>query len=578
MQTKHLLKRGSGYIFRCRVPLDLLHCFPITTIWKGLKTKDAKGARLLADTYEYRTQKLFLQLRTQMLPKKLEAQLVAMYLNQGADALEARAKGQPIPEDNPRAAENNATNDALDMGFAALGKTMELSSRDARKKRAEYTEEVARDFEELIADKDTFLFQDAAKPLVEDLQKAHDIKITLKNVKDMALPLMNAKKQLLAADGALLRGDWNLIENLKERATKELAIPYFDLETAIKAYKVYYLASKTSVKPGTKTDMEVECRVLLEILGNIDISEANTMATLTKLKSILLKYPLNKVQRYGNRSIHSILKNEKGYDIIGLKTANEYIVRMKAVITYANKSKMLNAANVYENERFPTATAAEEQRPAYSDNDIIRLVDAICTKPLWVMNPPHPERFWIILIALFHGFRLGNIIALTKRDICQTDSGMWIFHLRSGKTQSTVRPVAICDSLLLLGFLEWVANLPNAKLFQDSSRSFSAWYNRNELRKDGTRVVGFESKYVTTDESKCLYSIRHTFAGNVFDVTVDYKITADMMGHSTGKSVTARYTKITKATTLKEITEKMHLEHINLDQLEARAKELFNHI
>ena len=119
--------------------------------------------------------------------------------------------------------------------------------------------------------------------------------------------------------------------------------------------------------------------------------------------------------------------------------------------------------------------------------------------------------------------------------------------------------MAICDSLLLLGFLEWVATLPNAKLFQDSSRSFSAWYNRNELRKDGTRVVGFETKHVTTDESKCLYSIRHTFAGNVFDVTVDYKITADMMGHSTGKSVTARYTKITKATTLKEITKKCTL-------------------
>jgi site-specific recombinase XerD len=80
---------------------------------------------------------------------------------------------------------------------------------------------------------------------------------------------------------------------------------------------------------------------------------------------------------------------------------------------------------------------------------------------------------------------------------------------------------------------------------------------------------------VTTDPKKCLYSIRHSFAGNVFDVTEDFKITSDMMGHSTGRSVTARYTKTTKAETLKEITEKMQLEHIDLDRLEARAKELF---
>ena len=170
---------------------------------------------------------------------------------------------------------------------------------------------------------------------------------------------------------------------------------------------------------------------------------------------------------------------------------------------------------------------------------------------------------------------MGNIVQLTKADIIKLDNGLWCFKIRRGKTKATVRPVAICDALLLLGFLEWVNALPRPKLFQDSSESFSSWYNRDEMRKDGYHVQGFEAKHVTQDKKKCLYSLRHTFAGNVFEVTEDYKITADMMGHSTGGSVTARYIKNPKAKMLKSVSEQMNLDIIDLNRLEDRAIELF---
>jgi len=365
------------------------------------------------------------------------------------------------------------------------------------------------------------------------------------------------------------------MEMLKEKVERDLATPYYDLKTVLEKYQGWYRASKPDIKAGTLADMEVECRVLLEIVGNTSAAEFNSMDTVARLKNTLRKYPKNKQQKYGDRSIHSILKTERGYEAISLKTANEPLKRAKAVIDYANKAKMLSAANVYQGELFPTEKAAEEQRAAYDAEDVRRLIDAICTQPLWKKKPPMPERFWIILIGLFHGFRTGNIVTLTKRDICQTDKGTWIFELRQGKTKAAVRPVAICDSLLRLGFLEWVKGLKREKLFQDSADSFSKWYNRDEKRADGYEVSGFESRHVTTDKAKCWYSIRHNFAGNVFSTTEDFKITSDMMGHSTGKSVTARYTKLTKVDTLKEITEKMQLENVDLDRLEVRAKELF---
>lgn len=401
------------------------------------------------------------------------------------------------------------------------------------------------------------------------------IKMTPQDCEVLGLQLTNADKVIYETQSAMLRGEWSLLESLQQKVTKELEGGYHDLKTVLEKYKEHYLVSKPNVTQGSKDDMEVECRELLAIFGNISIAQFNSMESVTKLKTILLKYPLNKQQRFGDKSIHQILKSGKQYRVIGLKTANNYIVRARKVVEYASKFEMLfKATNVYQGEKFETNTAAEDERLAYETEDVKRLIDAICTQPLWIKGAPHPERFWLILIALFHGFRLGNITALTKEDICQTDKGTWIFRLRAGKTKATIRPVAICDSLLLLGFLEWVDKLKRPKLFQDSSRSFSVWYNREERNK-ATPSLGFEPKYVTTDKGKCLYSLRHNFAGNVFDVTEDFKITSDMMGHSTGRSTTARYTKRTKAETLKEITEKMRLEHIDLDKLEGRAQELF---
>jgi len=76
---------------------------------------------------------------------------------------------------------------------------------------------------------------------------------------------------------------------------------------------------------------------------------------------------------------------------------------------------MLDKANKWNNETFSVELAEEDKRQAYDDSDIARLVDALCTQELWHYKPPKPERFWVVLIALFHGLRLSNITGLSKR-------------------------------------------------------------------------------------------------------------------------------------------------------------------
>ncbi|GFO57456.1 integrase [Geomonas sp. Red276] len=560
----HTRKRGSMYHYVCRVPRDLQHLFPTVQITQSLKTTDERAARIAATAAEYRTQQLFLQLRTGMLPKDLEKHLIANFLSKGLDNLEAIAVGRP-----------NGIERDIEKAGLEISRQVGHTPEEAKNALATVYAASADLFRRDLQTGDTGAVEPQMADLATFLKEHHGVTLSPTDKKSLSKKYLNAAKQLDEAMSALYRGEWSPMELLREKVERDLATPYFDLKTVLERYQDKYHADKAHLAEGSKKDMEVECRTLLEIFGNVSINDFNTLESVTKLKQILRKYPKNRIQRFGSKSIHAILKERQLYEVINPKTANNYLDRARQVVDFANRSEFINKANVYVGERFNTNNAAEEDRAAYDAHDIRRLIDAICTQPLWIKNPPHPERFWLILIALFHGFRLGNIIALTKEDICQTDKGTWIFRLRAGKTTATVRPVAICDSLLLLGFLEWVEKLPRKKLFQDSSRSFSAWYNRNEVQKNGKPSLGFEPKYVTTDKGKCLYSLRHSFAGNVFDVTEDYKITSDMMGHSAGKHVTARYIKRTKAETLKEITEKMQMGHIDLDRLEARARELF---
>lgn len=579
MRSRHLIRRGNRYSFVCRIPSDLSPLFPQPTIWKSLKTDNEKDARLLASAEEYRAQQLFINLRTGMLSRDLENRIIAAYLLKGAERIEALATGTTFEpgEDILSPIDSILDTDAQsDQKARILFENLMLEdfsqeqSNEIFKKLLQEDTELLR--EQLIAKKG-----EHAEEYLEKISvnlKGEGIKLTLADKNRLGLKLVEAAIQLNEAELACIDGHWNDLRKVRESARNELALPYVDLKTALGKYGEWYLSSKPDVKPGTKDDMAVECRVLFEICGNVSINDFNSMAMVTKVKLILQKYPKNKEQRFKRRSIHTILKNDTGYDVISRTTANEYLKRAKAVIEYAGKEKWITSTNVWNGELFPTQKAAEEQRLPYDTNEITLLIDAICTQNLWNQKPPKPERFWIILIALFHGLRLGNIVALTKADICQQEGGMWVFMLREGKTKATVRPVPICDSLLLLGFVEWAEGLSRKKLFQDSSDSFSKWYNRDEIRGK-VEVLGFESRYVTRDKKKCLYSLRHTFAGSVYGVTDDIKVTADMMGHSTGQNVTTRYTGKTKAEKLKNISEMLKMEGIDLDRLEERAKELY---
>jgi len=582
MRTKHLNRRGSRYIYRCRVPFDLLHYFPSPIIWKNLNTTEKKSALILFTAVEYRTQQLFMQLRTGMLPKELQKRLVALYLNSFATAMRADATGQTFTGTEKDDTGVSALFDLyVKQDMAVTDEAVKATMFDPTPEKILGQRRFISDFFEQSAQsalplKDTTVSEQIVHQLSQILRKRKDINLTPADCKALAIELTNADRAVYEVQGAILRGEWSPLERLQQKIDQELSAPYRDFKKVLADFRSYYLNKNPQVRPGTKDDMEVECRVLLEIIGNISISEVNTVQTLTKLKGILLKFPKNKQQRYGNRSIHSIIRQESGYEVIHPKTANNYLRRLKAVIDYAIKNRWVLHANVVQDEFFKIDSLPEEERLPYDQMDLGRLVDALCTQPLWSYGENKDCRFWVILICLFHGLRLGQVVSLTKRHLVEVD-GLPCFDLtidgRAGvKTKNAAKVVPVHWALVLLGFLDWIEKLPSLKLFKDSSRSFSAWYNRREENS-----LGFESRHVTNEPLKCLYSTRHNFGNELYDAEVDIKLVKEAMGHAPDKGdvTRSRYLKRSNLKKLVVSQDKMQLKGIDLDRLEARARELF---
>jgi len=93
MRSYHVVKRGNRYHYVCRVPVDLICFFPISTIYRSLKTSDQKVARLLAASFEHRTQGVFMKLRSGQLDEYTVKKMLTSYLSSQLLSLEAGIKG-----------------------------------------------------------------------------------------------------------------------------------------------------------------------------------------------------------------------------------------------------------------------------------------------------------------------------------------------------------------------------------------------------------------------------------------------------------------------------------------------------
>jgi len=230
-------------------------------------------------------------------------------------------------------------------------------------------------------------------------------------------------------------------------------------------------------------------------------------------------------------------------------------------------------------------------RDTYSRQDMIRLEESLCTLQILAGRWPKPrnDRFWIILIAIVHGFRESSIVNLRRRHLAtDDDTGLQCFDLRDDadllrtKTDNMKILCPLHPALSSIGFLKWVETrgLPeDAKLFEDTPESFGAWWNGL------SRTSGWNYNHVTTDDKKVFHSFRHYFRMQMDELGLSDKVINEMMGHArdaNGDTGRKHYAERTMAKRMREVQNmtlgegRILSRDLNFDRLTLRVKELFN--
>ncbi|MBF0503056.1 MAG: site-specific integrase [Candidatus Riflebacteria bacterium] len=292
----------------------------------------------------------------------------------------------------------------------------------------------------------------------------------------------------------------------------------------------------------TKSENAVSLKLFQRFAGDLPIKSI-THDLMQKFRQALLHLPanINKTPEYRERSLDEILAMD-GVVPMSVTNVNKYLIQTSSMFRWAQRRGYVDR-NPGEGLAVRRTIKPDEERSVYIDEDFQSLFRSpLFTEPGW---NDRPERFWIPLIAMFSGMRLGEICQLYVSDIRRVASVL-CFDINDEKDKrlkniSSRRTVPVHPTLLGIGFESYVASMtaqgserlwPNLQLMRDGyGHGFSHWYQR------------FNREYITDDPKRVFHSFRHNVADQLKQAEVSATIISEILGHSVESMSLGRYGK-----------------------------------
>jgi integrase len=265
-----------------------------------------------------------------------------------------------------------------------------------------------------------------------------------------------------------------------------------------------FVASKEKHDWASKTAADVKRVIKLSctlIGGERPIKSVNT-EDIKRFRDALAALPPNYMKLASNAGVgpQETADNNKNGACLSLKTQDKYFTMFRQIFVWALAEEHIDkipGANI--KVAGLKSIGDEKKREPYSHHQLAKLLYSPLYKGHQSLKCRHKsgslvERdgyFWVPLIALYSGLRLGEILQLRRTDI-KEDKDVWFFDVNSEqdktlKTQSSVRKVPIHRTLVELKFLDHVVALPaDSRLFPEikkgadgyASHNFSKWWGR----------------------------------------------------------------------------------------------------
>ncbi|MEQ9490089.1 MAG: site-specific integrase [Alphaproteobacteria bacterium] len=292
------------------------------------------------------------------------------------------------------------------------------------------------------------------------------------------------------------------------------------------------------------------------------VGENQRVASLTKenirdYRDVLMRLPPNmaKIKDYEKVSVRKVAKENKG-PFLSNAAQHKQFSYVKQFFRWSEDQGFV-PEDVFGRLSIPRKKKGETNRRPYSTETL----NAIFSSPLYTgcKNKTHRSangkmviqdgKYWVPLIGLYAGMRLGEIVQLQVSDIRKTGTTYFI-DVNKGldegddgkrlKTANAVRQIPVHEQLVSFGFLRFVEGLrsanPESRLFPEIkpgkngiwSDNFSKWWGRY------TKKIGVHSP------GTVFHSFRHNFTDALRKANVQDSRAKALLGHADG-STTAGY-------------------------------------
>jgi len=359
-------------------------------------------------------------------------------------------------------------------------------------------------------------------PLARRVLEAEGIKVDpdSRGYKTLLQLLVRANKELSAIDLARLRGDFGyrptdpvMLAALDAPAgqTHTIADLIRDYQTAKEQKRRWSESTKSAHKP--------VYRLLRETFG-----AARDLRTLGReegreLFQMIVGLPVNlgKLKELEGMTVPQAVAHARkaGLPTIGPKTINgSYITFAKAMFAWAVGEGWMDRNPLEGDYRVEDRVADHEKRDPFQPEQLQTLFHAAPWDGSLDRNGPKAGKFWIPLLCLFHGLRLGEAAGMHVDDVTERE-GLPVFQLRafegrSSKTKGSRGILPIHPELIRMGFLTYVAARRKAgavTLFPDVRTNA----NGKVGAKTGEWFAGLVRERGLTGTKLTMHSFRHSF-------------------------------------------------------------------
>jgi len=524
-QLTYLTRRGGVYWFRMAVPVDLVERVGRREIKASLRTSSPAVARLRCQCLGSRMLQLIARVRAMPeLSQETIERLARRYFEQQLSSTEELAT--LIPSDP-----------AIDPTFEAqdsLDEAKRLRSSLAERRYDAITKGVAAEAlsAEGLDGNNLESFDQLCAAILRARIEAHRIYAAkLRGRYDEITP----RDPLFAGlTSTAMPGLPGLPQELSDRSIAALVQNYLDLK-------------RPEWAPKTRLDNKRVLDLFAEVVGTSRPIDTIGKDELRAYRDVLLHLPKNYTKRKANtgQSIHAIIRSGEK-DVIQKPTITKYLTRTYSFLDWCVDEGYL--ASSLPRMKGPAKSSIEARDARYSfSKDQLR---ALFSSPVYVGCKSASRRsekgglvirdgkYWMPLIALYSGMRMGEIVQLLVSDI-KTKHGITYFDIGRGegekkqiKTASSLRHVPIHKTLVELGLLDYVADAraarPAERLFEDIkpgangdfSHNFSKWFGRY-LRDVGAKTP-----------KTVFHSFRHNFKDALVAAGVPEGHARLLMGHA----------------------------------------------